>query len=98
MNTVLYGGGLACLIIGVCYVTGYPSKEFWPHFLLLSVYLFLALAAVMIVVTLASGSTLKKPLSSLVKTNRAAGYNSRQVWRVWALLAVVMAIIYWVFN
>ncbi|HEX5153179.1 MAG TPA: sodium/solute symporter [Parafilimonas sp.] len=97
-NTVLYGGGLASLIIGVCYVVGYPSKEFWPHFLLLSVYIFLALAAIIIVITLLSKPDAKTYLPSLVETNKKTGYHAGKVWRGWALLAVVMGIIYWIFN
>lgn len=97
-NTVLYGGGLACLLIGVCYVVGYPYKGFWPHFLLLSVYIFLALAAVIIIITLLSKPNTKNILPSLVETNKQAGHNAGKVWRGWALLAIVMGIIYWIFN
>lgn len=97
-NTVLYGGGLACIIIGVCYVLGYPYKGFWPHFLLLSVYIFLALAAVIILITLLSRSNQETFLPSLMETNRKAGHQTRKVWRGWALLAIVMGIIYWIFN
>jgi SSS family solute:Na+ symporter len=97
-EVVLYGGGLVCIVVGICYVTGYPNKAFWPNFLILSVYLFLALAAVIIIITLLSKSPSKTLLPSLVETNRQSGYRSAKVWRGWALLAVVMGIIYWIFN
>jgi len=97
-EVVLYGGGLVCIVVGVCYVLGYPYKEFWPHFLLLSVYLFLALAAIIIAITLVSKAPAKNVLPSLVETNRNSGFKTGKVWRGWALLAIVMAIIYWIFN
>lgn len=97
-EVVLYGGGLVCIIVGVCYVTGYPYKAFWPHFLMLSVYLFLALAAILIVITLATKPPANNVLPSLVETNRKSGHNAGKVWRGWAILAVVMIIIYWIFN
>lgn len=95
---VLYGGGLVCLVVGVCHVTSFPSKEFWPNFLLLSVYLFLALAAIIVIVSLCTKPDYEKSLPSLIETNRKAGHQTSNVWKGWALLAVVMAVIYWIFN
>ncbi|MCU7552554.1 sodium/solute symporter [Chitinophagaceae bacterium LB-8] len=97
-EVVLYGGGLLCLAVGICHVLNYPSKEFWPHFLLLSVYLFLGLAAVMVVVSLLTKPNYERSLPSLIETNRKFGHSSKQVWLGWGLLALVMAGIYLVFS
>lgn len=97
-NTVLYGGGFVCLIVGICHVLSFPYKGYWPHFLLLSVYLFLALAAVIVIVTLATKPPSIASLPSLVETNKTAGHQSRAVWIGWAILAVVMGMIYVVFR
>lgn len=95
---VLYGGGLVCLMVGGCHVLGYPYKGFWPHFLLLSVYLFLALAAIMVLVSLFTKPDYERILPSLIETNRKAGHVSRKVWLGWGLLAIVMIFIYIVFS
>jgi SSS family solute:Na+ symporter len=95
---VLYGGGLVCLIVGICHVLGYPYKGFWPHFLLLSVYLFLVLAAIMVLVSLFTKPDYDRILPSLLETNRKIGHNSRKVWLGWGILASVMLFIYWIFS
>jgi SSS family solute:Na+ symporter len=97
-EVVLYGGGLVCLIVGLCHVLNYPYKGFWPHFLLLSVYLFLALAAIMILVSLFTKPDYERMLPSLIETNRKAGHISKKVWLGWGLLAIVMTFIYFVFS
>ncbi|MBC9909420.1 sodium:solute symporter family transporter [Chitinophaga varians] len=95
--TVLYGGGSVCLLIGVCYLLNYPYKGFWPHFLLLSVYLFIGLALLIVVV---SGLTPPSPAEEDKPAFVAAAGNrlSRRVWAGWAVLAVVMLIIYFLLK
>jgi SSS family solute:Na+ symporter len=95
---VLYGGGLVCLIIGACYVTNYPSKEFWPQFLLLSFYIFAALSVVIVVITLLSKTKENTSLPSLMETNAGLGHKTGGVWIRWALLALVMGVIYIIFR
>jgi SSS family solute:Na+ symporter len=97
-NTVLYGGGLVCLGVGLCHVLNYPYKGYWPHFLLLSVYLFLALSLVIVLVTLLTKPNERDPLPSLVETNRKSGHQTGKVWKGWALLGFAMAVIYWIFS
>lgn len=97
-ETVLYGGGLVSLIVGLCHVLGYPYKGFWPHFLLLSVYLFVAFAIVIVLVTLFTRPDERQALPSLIETNRKAGHQPKAVWIRWALLALVMGAIYFVFR
>lgn len=95
---VLYGGGLLCLVIGACHVLNYPYKGYWPHFLLLSFYIFVVLSIVIVVVTLLSKTKETSALPSLVETNRKAGHGARAVWGKWALLAIVMGGIYFLFR
>ncbi|WP_143305954.1 SLC5 family protein [Chitinophaga vietnamensis] len=91
--TTLYGGGCSCLLIGICYLLSFPYKGFWPHFLVLSVYLFAGLAALLITVTLCtSHSTVEDHLPPAAEN--LAGGASRKVWMGWAILAVVMVMIY----
>lgn len=95
---VLYGGGFISLVVGICHVLGYPYKGFWPHFLLLSVYLFLAFFAIIVIVTLVTKPDGKTPLPSLVETNRKVGHQTGSVWLRWALLAIIMGLIYFIFR
>lgn len=95
---VLYGGGFVCLVVGVCHVLSYPSKEVWPHFLLLSVYLFLGLAVIIVLVTLFTKPNYEMSLPSLIETNKKTGHLSKKVWLGWGLLAIVMGSLYWIFR
>jgi SSS family solute:Na+ symporter len=97
-EVVLYGGGLLCLIIGACHVMNYPYKGYWPHFLLLSFYIFAVLSIVIVVITLLSKTKENTALPSLVETNKKAGHQASNVWARWALLAVVMGGIYLIFR
>nr|WP_295863916.1 sodium/solute symporter [uncultured Chitinophaga sp.] len=94
--TVLYGGGSVCLLIGVCYLLNYPYKGFWPHFLLLSVYLFIGLAVLIVMVSLLTAPAVAggEPVAVSEKGDR----QSRRVWAGWAVLATVMLIIYLLLN
>jgi SSS family solute:Na+ symporter len=97
-EAVLYGGGFICLILGACHVLNYPYKGYWPHFLLLSFYTFLALAAVMITISRFTKPTSGKALPSIAETNRHIEYGSKKVWFFWTTLAVAMVVIYLTFN
>jgi SSS family solute:Na+ symporter len=97
-DIVLYAGGLICVLVGVCHVLNLPYKGFWPHFLLLSVYLFALLAVIMVVVTLLTKPDADKVLPSLLETNKKAGHQPRSIWLSWLLLAIVMIFIYLLFQ
>lgn len=98
-EVVLYGGGLVCLAVGICNVLNFPYPGFWPHFLILSVYLFIGLLLTAVVVSLLSApASPAASLPSLLETDKSRGSDLRKVWLGWALLALVMALIYWVFR
>ncbi|WP_316788266.1 sodium:solute symporter family transporter [Pedobacter frigoris] len=95
---VLYGGGLLCIILGFCHILNYPYKGYWPHFLMLSFYIFLALTTLMIVISIFTKSDHKNPLLSIAETNKQFEYKSAKVWVLWGILAVIMCCIYIIFN
>ncbi len=96
---VLYGGGFICLIVGVCNVLNFPYPGFWPHFLKLSVYLFIGLLVLGITVSLIYPSTNSRyALPTLLEVNKRQGEGRRQIWTGWIVLALVMFLIYWIFG
>ncbi len=98
-EVVLYGGGLVCLVTGICNVMNFPYAGFWPHFLMLSVYLFTGLLAVAVIVSLLPvGDRDKRMLPSLLETDKRRGADLRTVWVGWALLAILMGGIYALFR
>ena len=99
-NLTLSLGSLISIGIGVCSLTGFPSKAFWPHSLLLSFFIFVGLLVLMIVVTLfTSRDYAGSPLPRLKDENTDAVSESKSVvWAFWGVLATVMTILYIVFN
>ena len=96
---VLYFGGTACIIIGIGFLTGFPSNTFWPHFLLLSFYLFAFLMVLAIIISLSSKASKGTVLPSIIETYRASKTSpSKQTWFLWGLLLLIMVSIYSVFN
>ncbi|WP_114748497.1 sodium:solute symporter family transporter [Pleomorphovibrio marinus] len=96
-NKVLTWGTAISLCTGILYLWVFPSEryEFWPHFLLISFYLFLLLSAMMIIVSLrdpfAKLSALPpKPVSFLAMP--------LYVKISWVALVLVMVALYWFFN
>lgn len=96
VNFVLSWGAGISLGIGVLFLWVFPAKDysFWPHYLLLSFYIFALLLA------LAIGISWLDP-----QPVTAAGFSTtnqlkptKLVWRVWAALAIVMIALYIFFN
>ncbi|WP_400261403.1 SLC5 family protein [Sphingobacterium sp. SG20118] len=96
---VLYGGGFVCLVLGACHVLNYPYQGYWPHFLMLSFYIFVVLSVVIVAVTLLTKSKVDPEVPTLfdVKNNEVEA-SSNSIWLTWAALAAVMVIIYIYFN
>jgi len=95
--TTLILGTVVSLSTGACQLKGYPSPEFWPHYLLLSFYLFVALTVLMIVV---SWFTQKQPEQGLptLRESYAQGQSPKTLWRWWGVLAAIMGGLYVFFN
>jgi SSS family solute:Na+ symporter len=71
------------------------DNRFWPHYLLLSFYLFVAIAALMIGASLATRkSPQEEPLPTLKETYAALGRSPAMVWALWGVLAGIMLSVY----
>jgi SSS family solute:Na+ symporter len=98
VNTILSAGSAFSLGMGVLYLWVLtPDKyHFWPHYLMLSFYIFAFLFVVAVIISLADGSP-------VVYTSTAAERDSvvkttKRVKIAWAMLVVVMVCLYLIFN
>lgn len=96
-NVVLSAGTIFSFGTGILYLFVFPSSEydFWPHFLLLSFYIFVILAAVAFIISHFDRST-DQHESSLDFRNLAKP--DKKVWILWIALIVVMISFYILFN
>ncbi len=92
-------GSIVSLGCGVCHLKEWPNAEFWPHYLLLSFYLFAGICAFMILVSLLTRhSPEEQPLATLRQTYAKQPSAARLVWGLWGVLAVIMLAIYILFD
>ena len=98
VNTILSAGSAFSLGVGVLYLWVMPQDQydFWPHYLLLSFFIFVFLLAVAILISLLDRSavvadTSHSETASLVKP-------TKRVWMSWILLSIVMIALYIFFN
>jgi transporter, SSS family len=96
-NIILSAGTVFSFTIGILYLWVFPAKQyhFWPHFLLLSFYIFVLLMVAAVVI------------SWLDKRGQAAAHTldygvlekpSGKIWVGWISLIIVMITLYIVFN
>jgi SSS family solute:Na+ symporter len=97
-NIILSAGSVISMGIGVLSLFGIPNKEFWPHPLLLSFYLFVGLIVLITVVTLLTEKGYAGSLLPALKQVRADKERQRIVWGLWIALIVVMVVLYVIFN
>ncbi|MEM7108394.1 MAG: sodium/solute symporter [Bacteroidota bacterium] len=99
-NSGLVIGSLVSLSVGFLQLLKFPDQSFWPHFLLVSFYLFVFICAVIIVVTLTDKKRNEPVIfPSLQQSYQALNYKlSLQSRALWGLLGVVMVILYLLFN
>jgi len=93
-NFALTVGTLCCLAVGVLYL--WPPAWLhlaWPHFMLLSFYLFVCLVAAMVVISLTDGQPTSQAIPSPVHERQ-----SRLGVALWVALAVVMVALYVCFG
>ena len=92
-------GTSTSLTVGLCYFKDWPSKEFWPHYLMMSFFLFVACNLFMGCLSLiTSKSADEEELPTLRQTYVSQKGHSGLVWALWGILAIIMAAIYVVFN
>ncbi|MCF0072886.1 sodium/solute symporter [Dyadobacter sp. CY261] len=99
-DLTLYFGSVLCICVGTMQIADFPSKAFWPHFMLLTFLLTAILMVFMITVSLLfpEGHT-GTSLPTLTETYASQpSYDRRKVWLGWACIAVLMAGLYWFFR
>lgn len=94
-NAVLSIGTFISFGVGIFYLWVFPASEYpWPHFLLLSFFIFLLLLAMGIVISLTDKNVQEENLLTAIPRIRP----TKQVLLAWALLAVVMISFYIFFD
>lgn len=98
VNIILSAGSAFSLGTGIVYLWIFPQDKyhFWPHYLLLSFYIFCFLFLMAILISLVdrtaiTANTSHSDQASEIKT-------TKKVWTSWILLAIVMITLYLIFN
>jgi len=96
VNFILSGGSVISLGTGILYLWVFPAKDYpgWPHYLLLSFYIFAFLFVQAILISILD----KKPVLTAVSNKTGLPPVSKLVWRAWIALIVVMIFLYIFFN
>lgn len=82
--------------VGVLYLWVFPADQYsaWPHFMLLSFYLFVIIGIGMVVVSLLD----KTPQTAILNMEKIEEKPARIVLILWGLLIVTMIGLYIFFN
>jgi solute:Na+ symporter, SSS family len=92
-------GSVVSLGCGVCHLKDWPHEQFWPHYLLLSFYLFAGICAFMVFASLVTRhSSEEQPLATLRQTYAKQPSTPWLVWGLWGGLAVIMLALYVIFD
>ncbi|MBO0947904.1 sodium:solute symporter family transporter [Fibrella forsythiae] len=97
VNTVLSAGSAFSLGVGVLYLWVFPPDKypFWPHYLLLSFFIFSALLVMAVLISLLDRNpSVYVPAA----TNVAIVKPTRRVWTAWLSLIIVMVSLYLAFH
>jgi SSS family solute:Na+ symporter len=98
-NVTLIFGTLVSLGIGFCFLSGFPSTQAWPHFLLLSFLIFAGLCLLMVGVTLVDKTTEREPSEMSLRSEDSKSADlEKSVKTAWLLLGITMVCLYIVFN
>jgi SSS family solute:Na+ symporter len=96
-------GTITCLTTGYFYLTkqgmfGLFNYEDFPHFLILSFYLFAGLSIFMIIVSLVTKQDKYINFPTLAESYLSGGNtHNRLIWTLWAAVAVMMGALYLIF-
>jgi SSS family solute:Na+ symporter len=98
VNIVLSAGSAFSLGLGVVYLWILPANEyhFWPHYLLLSFYIFFFLLLTAIIISLFDKTAVTADTSHSDHSNLMRP--TKRVWISWGLLAAIMIALYIFFN
>ncbi len=97
VNLILSAGSVFSLGVGALYLWVFtPDKySFWPHYLLLSFYIFAILFVTAVIISLADRNGLVFKQSAGMEPLTKP---TRRVWLMWGFLAIVMVILYLFFD
>ena len=97
-NFILSAGTLFSIGTGIFYLWIFPSEQydFWPHFLLLSFYIFVILSIGAFLITWFDKGADQKGLNTL--NYEGLPRPVRKVWIAWVLLIITMVGLYILFN
>lgn len=96
-NLALTVGTIISLGTGVLYLWIFPNGTYhWPHFLLLSFYIFVALSLMVYILTITDKAG-QKNHQDLLRINPTAKPD-KQVKILWVILTLVMIALYLIFN
>ena len=102
VNYVLTYGTAFSVLIGILYLWVLPARQYpaWPHFLLLSFYIFLILSALLFAVSLWSAGAANRKADGQQRMQIGFVHKrpSRLVILSWVVLSVVMIALYIYFN
>jgi solute:Na+ symporter, SSS family len=95
VNGILSFGSAFSLTVGVLYLWILPADEYsrWPHFLLLSFYIFAVLMIAAIIISLLD----RNPQTSIAETEALPKTSKRVKW-LFSLLGLVILSLYFIFN
>ena len=94
----LIGGSAVSLGIGAMDFMKFPREGYWPHFLLMSFFLFVGISLLMVVVSfLTQNRPDEESFPSPAEACRRGGGHA-SVWIGWGVLAAIMLGIYVLFN
>ena len=95
-NMALTLGTAFSMGVGILYLWVFPAEEYttWPHFMMLSFYLFVIISAGMILVSLLD----KHRQECTLNMKKVMEKPAKSVILAWALLAIVMVGLYLFFN
>ncbi|MCX6926372.1 MAG: hypothetical protein NT154_24665, partial [Verrucomicrobia bacterium] len=103
VKTTLWVGSTVCLTIGVMVLREWPGKNYWPHFMLLTFYLFVFCMSLLVVVSVLTkhsseeedlGAAQRAHNSDLSITAASRSGAGATGWVLWGLLAVIMVGLY----
>jgi SSS family solute:Na+ symporter len=98
VNLVLSAGSVFSLGVGILYLWVLPPDQyhFWPHYLLLSFYIFAVLLVVAVIISLLDPSPVVSDRAIHEKGNLPKP--TKRVWIAWILLIITMVCLYALFN
>jgi SSS family solute:Na+ symporter len=100
VNLVLSVGSFLSLLVGILYLWVYPSadNQFWPHYLMLSFYIFVGLSVMAILVSLWGKNAEVSHYDDSSLDGHKLPSPTKKVKLAWGLLVFVMIVLYLIFK